>query len=126
MAIERAAPLLILRRSDQSESKTLTGAYATVFEDSDTIPWMFAGAWIDLTAMGAGDTVYIRVSAKGRAGGAYIVEDENSYTGVQPADAKAIRISAMPNVYGVKIEAYQSAGAPPYLSLDMEFFTAKR
>ena len=126
MTIERAAPLLMLRRSDQSGSKTLTGAYATVFEDSHNIPWMLAGAWIDLTNMGAGDTVYIRVSAKGRAGGAYVVEDENPYTGVQPADAKAIRISAIPNVYGVKIEAYQSAGAPPYLSLDMEFSTAKR
>lgn len=126
MTIERAAPLLMLGRSNQSESKTLTGAYATVFEDSDNLPWMFAGAWIDLTNMAGGDTVDIRVSAKGKSGGAYVVEDEISYTGVQPADAKAIRISAMQNVYGVKIEAYQSAGAPPYLSLDMEFFPAKR
>ncbi len=124
--IIRAAPLLKLRHSTQSGSKTLTGAYATVFEDDANLPWMFAGAWIDLTNMAAGDTVYIRVSAKGKSGGAYVVEDENSYTGAQPADAKAIRISAIPNVYGVKIEAYQSAGAPPYLSLDMEFFTAKR
>lgn len=126
MPIERAAPVLQLNRSDQSGSKTLTGAYATVFEDSDAAPWIFCGAWIDLTNMAAGDTVNIRISAKGKSGGAYTVEDENSYTGAQPADAKAVRIGAIPNVYGVKIEAYQSAGASAYLSLDMEFFVAKR
>jgi len=54
MTIERAAPLLMLRRSNQSGSKTLTGAYATVFEDHDNLPWIFTGAWIDLTNMGAG------------------------------------------------------------------------
>lgn len=128
MPIERAAiaPILQLRRSSQSGSKTLTNAYVAEYEDSDASPWMFAGAWIDLTNMAAGDTVYIRVSTKGVSGGAYVVEDETSYTGVQPADAKAIRIGAVPNIYSVKIEAYQSAGAPPYLSLDMEFWPAKR
>lgn len=126
MPIERAALVLQLSRSNQSGSKTLTGAYVTEYEDSDTSPWIFMGAWIDLTNMAGGDTVYIRVSSKGKSGGAYVVEDENSYTGAQAADAKAVRIAALPNVYGVKIEAYQSAGAPPYLSLDMEFFVAKR
>lgn len=118
--------LLQLTRSAQSGSKTLTNAYVAEYEDSDTNPWIFVGAWIDLTNMAGGDTVYIKVSTKGVSGGAYVVEDENSYTGAQPASAKAVRIGAIPNVYGVKIEAYQSAGAPPYLSLDMEFFCAKR
>jgi len=118
--------LLQLRRSAQSGSKTLTNAYVAEYEDSDTTPWLFMGVWIDLTNMAGGDTVWIRVSTKGVDGGAYVVEDETSYTGVQPAGAKAIRIGSLPNVYGVKIEAYQSAGAPAYLSLDMEFFTAKR
>ena len=45
-----------------------------------------------------GDTVDIRISSKGVDGGAYVVEDENSYTGVQPAGAKAIRIGPLPNV----------------------------
>lgn len=139
MTIERAGPvvavadveaklddLLKLTRSAQSGSKTLTNAYVAEFEDSEAYPWIFLSAWIDLTNMAAGDTVYIRVSTKGVSGGAYVVEDENSYSGVQPANAKAIRIGAFPNVYGVKIEAYQSAGAPPYLSLDMEFMVATR
>lgn len=125
MKIERAAQVLELRRSDQSGSKTLTGAYATMFEDSSTVPWMFTGAWIDLTNMQAGDTIWIRISAIGVDGGAYVVEDEQDYTGVQPADAKARRIGAVANVYGVLVEAFQSAGAPPFLSLDMEFMVAK-
>lgn len=125
MPIERAG-LLKLGRSAQSGSKTLTAAYVTEFEDSQTYPWLFAGAWIDLTNMAAGDTVYIRVSSKGKSGGAYVVEDEKSYSDAQPAGAKAVRIDAFPNVYGTLIEAYQSAGAPPFLALDMEFMTAKR
>ena len=126
MGIRRAAPVLQLKRSDQSGNKTLTDAYAAVFEDSNNFPWIFAGASIDLTSMEADDTVYIRVSTKAKSGGTYVVEDETSYTGAQPASAKAVRISAFPNIYGVKIEAYQSAGAPPYLSLDMEFSVATR
>ena len=126
MGIRRAVPVLQLKRSGQSGSKTLTDAYAAAFEDSNSIPWIFAGASIDLTSMEADDTVHIRVSIMAKSGGAYLVEDESPYTGVQPADAKAIRIGAFPNIYGVKIEAYQSAGAPPYLSLDMDFFVAKR
>lgn len=114
--------MLKLRRSDQSGSKTLTGAYAAVYTDNGAYPWIFAGGWIDLSALGAGDTVYIRVRSKGKSGGSLIIRSENPYTGPQAA----LEIRAFPNVYGVEISAYQSAGAPPYESLDMEFFTAKR
>jgi len=114
--------LLKLKRSDQSGSKTLTGAYTPAYADSDTYPWIFAGGWIDLSTLGAGDTVYIRVRNKGKSGGSFITRSENSYTGPQAA----LEIRAFPNVYGVEISAYQSGGVPPYESLDMEFFTAKR
>lgn len=126
MTIERAAPVLQLRRSDQCGSKTLTGSYVAVYEDSDNLPWIFARARIDLTNLGVGDTIWIRLSTKGEDGGAYAVEDELSYTGVQPADSKAIEIDAIPNVYGVKIEMYQSAGDPPFLAIPCEFLVAKR
>jgi len=122
----RLDKMLVLARSAQSGSKTLTGAYVAEYEDSNAAPWMFMGAWIDLTNVAGGDTIWIRVSTIGVDGGAYVVEDETSYTGVQPASAKAIRIDGFPNVYGVKIEAFQSAGGAPFLSLDMEFYCAKR
>lgn len=118
--------VLQLGRSSQSGSKTLTNAYVAIYEDSDTAPWVFASGWIDLTNMAALDKVWIRLSSKGKSGGSYVVEDEASYTGVQPIDDKLIRITAFANVYGVKIESYQSAGAPPYLALDTEFLVAKR
>jgi len=118
--------LLKLQRSTQSGIKTMTAAYATEFDDTDANPWMFMGSWIDLTNMQALDVVNIRLSAVGMDGGAYIVEDILTYTGVQPVGAKAVRIGAIPNVYGVRIEASQTAGFPPFLSLDMEFMVAKR
>jgi len=121
-----AVLLLALRRSAQSGNKTLAGAYATIFEESAAAPWLFSNSWIDFTNMQAGDTVWIKVSAKGMSGGAYVVEAENSFRGVQPAWGKAIRLDALPNVYGVRVEAYQSTGAPPFLSIDTEFMLAKR
>ena len=121
-----SALLLKLARSAQSGSKTLTGAYATIYSDSDANPWIFSSAWIDLTNMDAGDTVWIRISTKGKLGGAWVVEDELSFSDAQPAAEKAIRIKPFPNVYGVLIEAYQSAGAPAFLALDCEFFVAKK
>lgn len=118
--------LLELERSAQSGEKTLTGAYAVMYEDSDAAAWIFAGAWVDLTNMAVGDVVWFRISTQGTELGAFIIEDEQSFVGVQPADDKILRIGPFSNMYGVRIEAMQSAGAPPFLDLDMEFFTAKR
>ncbi len=116
--------LLKLERSAQSGDKALTGAYATVYEDTDDYPWIFATAEIDLTPMQAGDSIDIRLSAKNESGGAYVVMDEENYLNAQPADAKMISIDAFPNQYGVKIEARQTAG--PLRTITMEFFVAKR
>jgi hypothetical protein len=118
--------MLKLKRSSQSGSVTLTGSYATIYQDSNTSPWLFAGATIDLTNMAAGDTVWVRISSIIKSGGNFIVKQEDSYSGVQPSGQKSIDIGPFANVYGVLIEAYQSAGAPPYLALDCEFMVAKR
>lgn len=114
--------LLKLRRSDQSGPKTLTGDYTKLYEDGAPYPWIFAGGMIDLTGMGAGDKVYIMVTSKLSADGYYLLRSENSYSFPQ----NTVSIGAFANLYGMTVEAYQSAGAPPYVTVDTEFFTAKR
>lgn len=117
--------ILRLQRSGQSESKTMTSSYATMYEDSDDNPWIFGGADIDLTNITASDAVTIRISVKNTSDGDYIVKDIKVFTGVQPDDAKQLRIGAFANTYGTKIEAYQNVGAT-YVELYMTFWLAKR
>lgn len=110
--------------SSQSGTKTLTAAYAEMFEDSDTKPWLFARGTIDLSNMASLDVVHVKVSVVLESGGSYLVYDEMTFKGVQPAAKKVVILPSIPNVYGVKIEAYQSAGT--LIDSEMVFYTAKR
>ncbi len=115
--------LLKLRRSTQSGDKVMTADYAALYEEKAEVVYIFAGAKIDLTNMQTGDTIDVRVRTRLKDGGSYVTLDEKSYTNVQPDTKKAIRITAMPDNYGVEIAMRQTAG--PLRVIPCEFFDAK-
>ena len=116
--------LLKLKRSAQSGWKLMTGAYAPVYEESDSVAYMFAGGKIDLSPMIAGDAIDVRVRTKLEGGDSYKTTWQSSYSDVQPDDRKVIRLSAMPDNYGLEVSMRQTAG--PIKNILCEFFDAKR
>ena len=116
--------LLKLERSHQSGWKLMTGSYAPVYEESYTVAYIFAGGKIDLSPMEAADVLDIRVRTKLEGGGSYKTLWEKSYSGVQPDDRKVIRLSAIPDNYGLEVSMRQTAGTLKYIL--GEFFDAKR
>ena len=116
--------LLKLERSPQSGWKMMTGSYAPVYEESHSVAYIFAGGKVDLSPMEAGDVIDVRVRTKLEGGGDYKTLWEKSYSGVQPDDRKVIRLSAMPDNYGLEVSMRQTAGTLKYILC--EFFDAKR
>ena len=116
--------LLKLERSHQSGWKLMTGSYTSVYEESHAVAYIFTGGKIDLSPMEAGDVIDIRVRTKLEGGDSYKTTWENSYSGVQPDDRKVIRLSAMPDNYGLEVSMRQTAGTLKYIL--GEFFDAKR
>lgn len=116
--------LLKLQRSPQSGGKVMTGSYAPVYEQSHDAAYIFAGGKIDLSPMEAGDSIDIKAETALEGGGDYKVLEEKSYSGVQPANRKVIRLSAMPDNYGLEISMRQTAGS--LKTIPCEFFDAKR
>ena len=116
--------LLKLKRSPQSGWKLMTASYAPVYEESHSVAYIFAGGKVDLSPMEAGDVVDVRVRTKLEGGGDYKTMWEKSYSGVQPDDRKVIKLSAMPDNYGLEVSMRQTAGVLKYILC--EFFDAKR
>ncbi|MFC1965770.1 hypothetical protein ACFLWI_02330 [Chloroflexota bacterium] len=116
--------LLKLQRSPQSGWKLMTGAYAPVYEESHAVAYIFAGGKIDLSPMEAGDVIDVRVRTKLEGSDSYKTTWENSYSGVQPDDRKVIRLSAMPDNYGLEVSLRQTSGTLKFIL--GEFFDAKR
>jgi hypothetical protein len=116
--------LLKLERSPQSGWKLMTGSYEPVYEESHSVAYIFAGGKVDLSPMEAGDVVDVRVRTKLEGGGDYKTMWEKSYSGVQPDDRKVIKLSAMPDNYGLEVSMRQTAGTLKYILC--EFFDAKR
>jgi len=116
--------LLKLERSPQSGWKLMTGSYEPVYEESHSVAYIFAGGKIDLSPMEAADVVDVRVRTKLEGGDSYKTMWEKSYSGVQPSDRKVIKLSAMPDNYGLEVSMRQTAGTLKYILC--EFFDAKR
>jgi hypothetical protein len=116
--------LLNLARSPQSGWKLMTASYTPVYEESHNVAYIFAGGKVDLSPMEAGDVVDVRVRTKLEGGGDYKTMWEKSYSGVQPDDRKVIKLSAMPDNYGLEVSMRQTAGTLKYILC--EFFDAKR
>ena len=116
--------LLKLQRSPQSGWKLMTGDYAPVYEESHVVAYIFAGGKIDLSPMEGGDVIDIRVRTKLEGGDTYKTTWKQSYSGIQPDDRKVIRLSAMPDNYGLEVSMRQTAGTLKFIL--GEFFDAKR
>ena len=116
--------LLKLQRSPQSGWKLMTSSYAPVYEESHAVAYIFCGGKIDLSPMEAGDVIDIRVRTKLEGGDSYKAVWHSAYSGVQPDDRKVIKLSAMPDNYGLEVSIRQTAGTLKYILC--EFFDAKR
>ena len=118
-------PMLALRRSAQSGSKTMTVAWQVVYTDlsASTIAYLFGGAKINLSTMIAGDHIDIRARKIVVPGGAFVNHDQFPYDDAQPANHPSVTMPAIPDVYGVEISMRQTAGA--LLSIECEFYAAK-
>jgi hypothetical protein len=115
-----------MSRSTQSGTKAMTAAWQVLYTQSCTQPYLFGGAVIDLTNMVAGDTINIRIRKVVLSGGAWIAHDQMSYSDAQKATQLTCQIAGILDVYGVEISAQQTAMGAALISLDCEFFDAKR
>lgn len=119
-------PVLELRRDVQSGNKLMTGVMAVVFTDSgNNIPYMFGGAYINLTPMVLGDSIVVRVRKMIAQGGSLDIVDQTTYTDAQPVTHPEIFISPLPDIYGVEIAMQQTAGAV-FRIIPCEFWVAHR
>jgi len=126
----------------RTDSGTITfdtaGSEETLYEETDTTPFMYAGSWIDFTSAnaGAGEDTEIKLYVKIESGGTYRQVWSATYLSVavpspacvqipNPDDGEAIRVPFY-NVYGVKLTATQAAQGGGWNSLDHEHFDAKR
>lgn len=118
-------PLLALRRSAQSGTKTMTAAWQVVYTElsASNIAYLFGAAKINLTPMLAGDIIDIRLRKVVVSGGAWVNHDEIAYADVQPVDHPSVSIPSMPDVFGVEISMRQTAGA--LRTIECEFYAAK-
>lgn len=119
-----AYPILKIRLSSQSGNKVMTAAYAAIYTLSDQNPFDFVGGSIDLTNMADGDSVDIRIRKTIASGGGYIVMDETSYAGNQPAGRELIELGSITNIYGLEISMRQTLGT--LRTFATEFFEAVR
>jgi len=122
-------PILRLKRSAQSGAKGMAAAYGVVYTEntvSSALAYIFSGAEIDLSPMAAGDIIDIRVRKVIVPGGAWVNHNELNYIGPVAAGHPAVHIGPIPDVYGVEISMRQTAVAVALLSIDCEFYDAKR
>jgi len=124
------------------DSGTLTFSDATeqtLFEESDTVPFIFFGGHIDWTGcnFGGGEDTTVKVYIKIKSGGTYRLIESTTYLAAalpspvvthHPNDANDALHTPSPiyNVYGVKVTATQAAVGGGWNSIDHEWFTAKR
>lgn len=117
--------MLDLARSPQSGTTTTDGTEQFIYDEVDPHlhPWHYAGSTIDLSNMGAGNTIIIRIYEIIEAGGGWLlksIDAVNTYTGIQTAQP-AKQLDGFYNVYGVRISIELTVGANidvPYQHFD--------
>lgn len=122
-------PLLNLQRSSQSGSYVMTAAWQVVYTDNtqaSALAYLFLGGEINLAPMAAGDTIEVRVRKIVVSGGSLTNHDTLTYNGPMPAGHPTKRITALPDVYGVEVSMRQTAVAAALLTIETEFYFAKR
>jgi hypothetical protein len=122
-------PMLSLKRSAQSGSKTMTVAWQVVYTGdaaSSALAYLFSGAEINLSPMSGIDNIDIRVRKIIIPNGSFVIHDQVNYVGAQPVTHPSIHINPIPDVYGVEIAMRQTVVAVALLTIETEFFDAKR
>ncbi len=122
-------PILRTRRSTQSGTFVMTAAYQVIYTENEAttlLPYFFLGAEINLSPMAAGDTIDIRVRKILVANGAFANHDVLNYIDAQPAGHPSRRIAGIPDVFGIEISMRQTAVAVALLTIEAEFYDAKR
>lgn len=117
--------LLAMRRSTQSGTKAMTGAYVAVYSDvsDSTLAYLFGGGRMDLSTMEANDHIDIRVRKRLIPGGDWVVDSEMPFDNVQPDGFQIAAVGPIPDVYGVEIAMRQTTGT--LRSIQTEFYAAK-
>lgn len=122
-------PIMRTRRSTQSGAFVMTAAWQVVYTENEStslLPYFFLGAEINLSPMAAGDTIDIRIRKILVAAGAFTIHDQRSYSDARPATHPSLRIAGLVDVYGVEIAMRQTAVAAALLTIEAEFYDAKR
>ncbi len=122
-------PILRHRRSAQSGSYGMTAAWQVVYTENTAaslLAYLFMGSEINLLPMALGDTIDIRVRKILVATGAWVIHDQKPYVGVQPVTHPSKHIGPIPDVYGFEIAMRQTAVAVALLTIECEFYEAKR
>lgn len=122
-------PSLSFKRSAQSGAKGMTAVWQVVYTENTTssaLAYLFAGAEINLSGMAAGDTIDIRIRKIIVPAGAWVIHDQKTFSNAQPVTHPSIHINPIPDVYGVEIAMRQTAVAAALLTVETEFYDAKR
>jgi hypothetical protein len=119
--------MLDLARDPQSGSYSPVagGAAMDLYIDTDTSPYIFHKAYINMVNMQAADTLILRFWIKNVTGGAYTqISDDAVYTyaGVQVPAMKKLDLDIY-NMYGIEITG-QMTGTTR--ALECEYWTSKR
>lgn len=129
--------MLDLTRESDSGSVTCDGSEQTVYEETFTKPSLFYGGFIDFTGAnaGAGEDTTVKVYAKIKAGGNYIMMYTATYLAAAVPTSPLVRVPnnddgqdiKMPfaNVYSIKVTVTQAAVGGGWNTLDHEWFVAR-
>lgn len=123
-SVSTMPPMLRLNRSLQSGLFVMTAAWQVVYTTSSPIAYLFGGAEIDLSVMGAADTINIRVRKILSGVTTWVIHDQTPYVGVQPVGHPTVHIAAIANTFGIEIAMQQTAGV--LRTVMCEFYDAKR
>lgn len=116
--LDRIANLEALKANTEA-TVTMTGAENTLLEDTVGVQGHFEG-YVDLTAMGASDTIIVRQYMQIKAAGGYIKYAEQSYAGAQ--SIPLLHIVTKPAKEKVKVTAEQTVKDGGYKALDVQWF----
>lgn len=122
-------PMLRSKRSAQSGAYAMTAAWQVVYTENtqaSLLAYLFLGAEINLTPMALGDTIEIRTRKILVPAGAWVNHDLVPYIDAQPAGHPSRAIAGIPDVYGFEIAMRQTAVAVALLTIECEFYDAKR
>lgn len=99
---------LYFERSTQSDTTSVTDSETTLFENSDTVPFLVIGN-IDLSNIASGDTFVFKRYIKNIDGGTYKTESVITLTDAQ--SPQVIYFNSICNIYGVKITGQRTGGS---------------